>query len=77
VKDRIAYIPVQRLLCSDVHVHAEQLFEILNQRRVIEQAAARLPVDQQIEIAAFRGVAARHGSRCRSGHDVPGPGLRC
>jgi hypothetical protein len=50
-KDSVATIPVQRLFRSDVNFDAKQFLEILNELRVIEQAAARLPGDQQVQVA--------------------------
>jgi len=39
---------------------AEQFLQVLDEPRVVEQTPARLPGDQQVEVARFVGLAARH-----------------
>ena len=54
---------MQGFFRSDMNFHAQQVLEILNQTRVIHQAAARFPRNQQIEVAVFIGLAAGHGTK--------------
>jgi hypothetical protein len=44
-------------------LHPKQLLKILNQPRVIHQAAARLPRHQQIEVAVLVGFTAGYGAK--------------
>ena len=53
---------MQGLLRSTVDLYAKQLFKILNEPRVVQQNPARLPTHQQVEIAAFLGLAAGYGA---------------
>ena len=53
---------MQRLLGTDVNLHPEQLLKILNQPSVVEEAAPRFPVHQQVEVARGVGFTARHGA---------------
>jgi hypothetical protein len=62
VKDSVAYVPMERFLGPDVDLDPKQLLEILNQPGMVQQTPARLPGDQQIEVAARIGVATGHGA---------------
>ncbi len=53
---------MERILASDMDLHADQLLVILNQPRMIQQTPTRLPSYQQIEIAIFAGFTASHGA---------------
>ena len=53
---------MERLLGPDMDLRPKQLLKILNQPGMIQQTPARLPRDQQIEIAVLIGVTAGHGT---------------
>jgi hypothetical protein len=62
VENALAHIPVERSLCSTMHSDAERFLKILHESDVIEKAAPRFPVDEQIDVAPARRFAARHGT---------------
>ncbi len=63
---------MERLLRSHVDLDAEQLLKILHEPGMVEQAPARLPDDQKVEVAALRCLPA--GNRAKH-TDVPSAAL--
>jgi len=53
---------MKRSFRPNVNLDAEGVLEILNQCDLVEQAASRFPINQEIDIAFFVGLAARHGT---------------
>ena len=53
---------MERFLGPDVDLDPKQFLEILNQPGMVQQTSARLPGDQQVEVAARIGVATGHGA---------------
>lgn len=65
---------MERLLGAKVNLDAEQFLEILNQARVVHQAAARFPGDEQVEVALFVGFPSRHGTEHADAMSAVQPG---
>jgi hypothetical protein len=49
---------LHRLFVDDIHLPAEQLAQVHHQAAVVEQRAAGLEADEQIEIRLLVGIAA-------------------
>jgi hypothetical protein len=50
---------VEAAFGADVHGHPEQIFKVLFEAHHVQQAALRLPLDEEVQVVAIASLAAR------------------
>ncbi len=62
MKHPVTHVPMQRFFGADVNLDPRQILKVRDQRSVVHQASARLPLNQQIQGAVFVPFAAGYGT---------------